>query len=147
MLIYISSLIAIMLGRLRMSFEDCIKQYTTGLCPTASTGSGGPRQQQHLFRPQKIGFLQLYSRRKVQEAALLFRNTAVAVPQSSDVNISRLIMDVEDCTKLYWALSNSISSGHKESDSFSCILDANFKRLLRLLFRNTAVVICMPPKQ
>ncbi|KAN0076234.1 Acyl transferase/acyl hydrolase/lysophospholipase [Elaphomyces granulatus] len=47
-------LIAIMLGRLRMNVEDCLKQYWI--------------LSNSIFRPPKIRFLQLYSRRKVQKA-------------------------------------------------------------------------------
>jgi hypothetical protein len=50
----ISRLIAIMLGRLRMNVEDCLKQYWI--------------LSNSIFRPPKIRFLQLYSRRKVQKA-------------------------------------------------------------------------------
>ncbi|KAK3941406.1 FabD/lysophospholipase-like protein [Diplogelasinospora grovesii] len=48
-------LIAIMLGRLRMGVNDCIQQYWI--------------MANRIFRPRRVRFLQLYSRRKVQDAA------------------------------------------------------------------------------
>ncbi|KAI1127766.1 acyl transferase/acyl hydrolase/lysophospholipase [Nemania abortiva] len=49
-------LIAIMLGRLRMGVLDCIQQYWV----LSNT----------IFRPHRLRFVQLYSRRKVQDAAI-----------------------------------------------------------------------------